>query len=64
MNYLFDTNAVIAILKGHEAMVARLRRYKPSAFGLSAIVMHELYFGAFRSERATANLARVENWQS
>jgi len=63
MKFLLDTNAVIAILKGEQAMLARLRRHQPVDFGIPAIVAHELNYGAYQSQRAAANLARVEGLQ-
>jgi len=61
--YLLDTNAVIAIMKGDAELLALLRRHVPQDFALSAIVVHELYFGAQKSERKAHNLARVEALQ-
>lgn len=63
MKYLLDTNAVIAMLKGEPSMLARLRTYLPSDFGLPSIVTHELFYGAYRSQRTAANLARIEALQ-
>ncbi|KVN26366.1 pilus assembly protein [Burkholderia stagnalis] len=63
MKYLLDANAIIAILKGEPAMLARLRTHQPADFGLPSIVAHELYDGAYKSQRAAANLARVEALQ-
>jgi tRNA(fMet)-specific endonuclease VapC len=63
MKYLLDTNAVIAILKGDPFMLAQLRARLPVDFGLPSIVAHELYYGAYKSQRAQANLARVEGLQ-
>jgi tRNA(fMet)-specific endonuclease VapC len=56
---LFDTNAVIALLKGNPVMVARLREHAPVNFGIPAIAAHELYFGASKSARSIDNLARI-----
>ncbi|HYZ23525.1 MAG TPA: PIN domain-containing protein [Rhodopila sp.] len=56
---LLDTHSVIAMMKAHGGFLSRLRQHKPSAFGISAVVMHGLYFGAHKSERVRANLARV-----
>lgn len=61
MRFLLDTNAVIALLAGTAALVRRMRHYVPEEFALSAVVAHELYFGAFRSRRATENLARIDS---
>jgi len=60
VKFLLDSNAVIALMKARPAFLARLREHSPSDFGLPAVVAHELYFGAFRSQRGTENLARVE----
>lgn len=57
MKYLLDTNAVIALLKKEPALLAWLRREMPVAFGLPAIVLHELHYGAERSRRREQNLA-------
>ena len=63
MKFLLDSNAVIAIMKGQPKMLANLKSHHPRDFGLPAIVAHELYFGAFKSQRAAENLARVEALQ-
>lgn len=60
MKFLLDTNAVIALLSGTAALVRRVRLHAPEDFGLSVIVAHELYFGAFRSRRTPENLARID----
>ena len=63
MNYLLDTNAVISLLKGHPRLSERLRRHRPAEFGLSAVVAHELFYGAYKSRRRAENLAVVEALQ-
>ena len=63
MIYLLDTNAVIAIMKGDADLLARLKRHRPQDFALSAIVVHELYYGAEKSQRKADNLARIEALQ-
>jgi tRNA(fMet)-specific endonuclease VapC len=63
MRFLLDTNAVIAILGGKIAFLAKLKQHQPADFGIPAIAAHELFFGAFKSTRAAANLARVEALQ-
>lgn len=61
MRYLLDSNAVIAALNDADGPLSRrLRSQQPSDVGISAVVMHELYFGAFRSQRREANLGRVD----
>lgn len=60
MKYLLDTNAVIAIMKGHAAFMKKLQRHTPADFGLPGIVLHELYYDAYRSQRIEHNLQRIE----
>ncbi len=61
MECLLDTNAVIALLHDPRSPLARrVRQRRPADVVISAIVLHELYFGAFRSQRVTHNLAIVE----
>lgn len=59
MSYLLDTNAVIGLLKGTENLSSRVRRHAPSEFALPAIVLHELFHGAYKSRRKGQNLARL-----
>ncbi|KVK83703.1 pilus assembly protein [Burkholderia cepacia] len=63
MKFLLDTNAVIAILKGELAILSRLRPHRPGDFGIPASVAHELHYGACKSQRVAANVARVEALQ-
>ena len=63
MKFLLDTNAVIALLEDNRSFVARIRAYLPSDFGISAIVHHELCFGAYKSRRVAANLQNVHALQ-
>lgn len=63
MKYLLDANAVIALLNGHPGMNARIRQGLPSDIGLPAIVAHELYYGAFKSERRERNIGLVDALQ-
>ena len=64
MKYLLDANAVIALLNDTNSLTAqRARRQKPQDFGISAIVAHELYYGAFKSQRASRNITLVDALQ-
>jgi tRNA(fMet)-specific endonuclease VapC len=64
MRYLLDTNAVIAILNDSQSKVAdRLRQETPADVAVSAIVLHELYYGAFKSRRVIQNVAFVDALQ-
>jgi len=62
MKYLLDTNAVIALLNDTGSRTARrARRHKSADIGVSAIVVHELYYGAFKSQRTARNVALVDS---
>ena len=63
MRFLLDSNALIALLKGHEGFLKRLRQYQPQDFGIPAVVVHELYYGAYKGQRTAENLARVAGLQ-
>jgi tRNA(fMet)-specific endonuclease VapC len=60
VRFLLDSNAVIAILKGHPSVLAGLQQHHPRDFALPAIVAHELYYGAYKGQRQRENLMRIE----
>lgn len=61
MRWLLDTNAVIAVLNAPAGPVSRrLHALAPADVGVSAVVKHELYFGAFKSQRREHNLGLVD----
>lgn len=54
---LLDTNAVIALVTSRsEALLERVGAAEPGSLGVSSVVAHELYFGAYRSEKVAFNL--------
>ena len=53
-----DTNIVIALFAGEPAVLERLAA-APEVF-VPAVVIGELYYGAMRSGRAEANIARID----
>jgi len=59
MAYLLDTNSVIAVIARADRRVMQRLAEKRAESVLSAIVLHELQFGAFNSNRVEANLAAV-----
>jgi tRNA(fMet)-specific endonuclease VapC len=64
MRYLLDANAVIALLNNRDSRPAqRARGNKPGDMCISAIVTHELFYGAFKSQRAVRNVALVDGLQ-
>ena len=61
MPCLLDTNAVIALLNDSTSLAARrVRRARPAEVAVSAIAMHELFYGAFKSARVDRNLALLD----
>ena len=61
MKYLLDANAVISLFnESHSSTARRARRHNPNEIGVSAIVTHELYYGAFRSQRTDCNVRLVD----
>jgi len=62
--YLLDANAVITLLNDTSSNAARrARREKPRDIAIPAIAAHELFYGAFKSRRATRNLALIDALQ-
>jgi tRNA(fMet)-specific endonuclease VapC len=62
MRYLLDANVIIAMLNSKDTHLAkRIRRHKPSDVAISSIVMHELYYGAFKSQRLEHNVNLIDN---
>jgi len=59
VKYLLDTNAVIGLTKGVPGLEHRIHREDPTDAGLSVIVLHELYFGAYKGRRVAANLNAI-----
>src|SRR5260370_42657604 len=57
---LLDTNIVIALLEGDNAVLSNLD-HAPEVF-IPAIVVGELFFGAAKSGRPSENTAKVERF--
>jgi tRNA(fMet)-specific endonuclease VapC len=57
MKYLLDTNTCIAFLKGKQTVIEKIRIIGIENLCLCSIVKAELWFGACKSERITANQA-------
>jgi tRNA(fMet)-specific endonuclease VapC len=55
---------VIALLNDTTSRTARrARRQKPGDVAISAVVAHELYYGAYKSQRAARNVALIDSLQ-
>jgi tRNA(fMet)-specific endonuclease VapC len=64
MRYLLDANAVIGLLNNTSPKLARrARNENPADVVISAVVAHELFYGAFKSRRMVQNLAIVDALQ-
>ena len=62
MNYLLDTNAVIALLKNQPSNVRRrFRRVvsEGSSIAVPSVALYELWYGVARSERRNENAERL-----
>lgn len=54
---LLDTNAVIALTtRRSDALLRRVEASEPGSLAISAIVAHELYYGAYQSQKIAFNL--------
>lgn len=62
MNYLLDTNAVVALLRNEPRQVReRYRQAEASdaSFAVSSVVLFELWYGVAKSGRAPENTERL-----
>jgi tRNA(fMet)-specific endonuclease VapC len=60
MIWLLDTNAIIALFKREPDVWREVEAREPDDCAISSIVAHELYYGAFKSQRHAENLARID----
>ncbi len=60
MRFLFDTNAVMSLLgQKSKALIDRVLACSEGEIGIPAIVSHELYCGAYRSQKVSFNLETI-----
>lgn len=60
--FLFDTNIVIAAFGRDEGVAQRLEGLPADSIFIPSIVIGELFYGAYRSSRATENRRRIEEF--
>ncbi|HEX8642375.1 MAG TPA: type II toxin-antitoxin system VapC family toxin [Allosphingosinicella sp.] len=60
MRFLLDTNILIRLMVNEERGLARRMRIHSHEIALSAIVMHELYFGAFAGSGSSEQIGRLD----
>jgi len=64
MRYLLDTNVVVGLLSDPRSKLARrARRENPADIAISAIVVHEVFHGAYKSRRMAQNVTLIESLQ-
>lgn len=57
MAWLLDTNVLIALVtRRSDALLRRVEAAEPGTLVTSSVVAHELYFGAYRSQKIEFNL--------
>ncbi|MCP5496096.1 MAG: type II toxin-antitoxin system VapC family toxin [Leptospiraceae bacterium] len=62
MKYLLDTNTCIAFLKNNQNVISKIRVVGIEKLFLCWIVKAELWYGACKSERVTANKAILKEF--
>jgi tRNA(fMet)-specific endonuclease VapC len=62
--YLLDTDTVIHILKGDPVAEANLKQHIHDPIRIGTITLMELYYGAYKSQRITSNLAKIRTLEN
>lgn len=58
--YLLDTDTIIYILKGNASVQKNLLFHINDSIKTSVITLMELYYGAYKSQKVTGNLAKIK----
>ena len=58
--FLLDTDTVIYILKNEPKAVAGLKRHAGEPMGICTATLMELFYGAYKSRRVSANLSKAK----
>jgi predicted nucleic acid-binding protein len=58
--FLLDTDTIIFSLKGNEAVKLNLQKHIDDPIKTTAVTLMELYYGAYKSKKVAANLARLK----
>ena len=58
--YLLDTDIILYSLKGHDAVRKNLQHHSQDPMKISIVTLLELYYGAYKSDKITSNLAKVK----
>ena len=62
MTYLLDTNICVYAIKREPSVLRTLQEHGPDDFGISAITVAELWFGAAKSSRAPQTRSSVDTF--
>jgi len=62
--YLLDTDTVIYILKGDPVAEANLRKHIYDPIKIGTVTLMELYYGAYKSQKVTSNLAKIRTLEN
>jgi len=57
--YLLDTDTIIYSLKGNQRVICNLDKHQHDPLKISVITLMELYYGAYKSQKTSPNLAKV-----
>jgi tRNA(fMet)-specific endonuclease VapC len=60
MRYLIDTNIIVALTVRNDRTVGRMLNIHGRDSGISTVVLHELYAGAYNSKRMRRSLEIIE----
>jgi len=60
VSYLFDTHAIIHLMKLRVPLIVRAREVGPAAIAVSVITLAELWFGAAKSQRPQRSRAEQD----
>jgi tRNA(fMet)-specific endonuclease VapC len=62
--YLLDTDTVIYILKADPIAVANLKKHIHDPIKIGTVTLMELYYGAYKSQKVTSNLAKIRTLEN
>ena len=58
--FLLDTDTMIYTMKGHPNVQKNLRQHINDSINISVITLMELYYGAYKSQKLSANLVKIK----
>lgn len=62
--YLLDTDTIIYILKGNPTVERNLQGHYHDPIKMSVITLMELYYGVYKSQKVTSNLAKIKTLEN